>query len=106
MAYGTENGVGKIVKVNPATAAIVKQFTILSGPASAPMGIATGFDGNVYFANSQSNTIGELTIGTNGTLLPEIPVPLVGALPNKVTPCFTNGICFSQRGASEIGLLF
>lgn len=106
MAYGTENAVGKIVKVNPATTTLVKQFAILSGATSAPMGIGTGFDGNVYFANSQSNTIGELTVGTTGALLPEIPVPIAGALPNKVTPCFTNGICFSQRGASEIGLLF
>ena len=48
-AYGTENGVGKIIEVNPATAAIVKQFAILSGAASAPMGIATRFDGKVYF---------------------------------------------------------
>jgi streptogramin lyase len=106
MAYGTENGVGKIVKVNPATTTLVKQFAILSGPASAPMGIGTGFDGNLYFANSQSNTIGKLTVGTTGTLLPEIAIPIAGALPNKVTPCFTSGICFSQRGTSGIGVLF
>jgi virginiamycin B lyase len=106
MAYGTENAIGKIVKVNPATTTLVKQFSILSGPTSAPMGVATGFDGNVYFANSQSNTIGELTVGTSGTLMPEISVPVPGALPNKVTPCFTNAVCFSQRGASGIGLLF
>jgi len=38
MTYGTENGVGKIIEVNPPTAAIVTQLAILSGAASAPMG--------------------------------------------------------------------
>jgi virginiamycin B lyase len=105
MAYLTENGVGKIAQVNPATTTLVKQFLIPSGRTSAPMGIATGFDGNVYFANSGSNTIGKLTIESGGTMLPETPVPSAGAMSNKVTPCFVTAICFSERGVSGIGVV-
>ena len=105
MAYLTENGVGKIAQVNPATTTLVKQFLIPSGRTSAPMGIATGFDGNIYFANSGSNTIGMLTVGSGGTMMPEVPVPSAGAMSNKVTSCFATAVCFSQRGVSTIGVL-
>jgi virginiamycin B lyase len=106
MAYGTENGVGKIAQVNPGTTKLIRQFAIPSGPRSAPMGIGTGFDGNVYFANSQSNTIGKLNLQVSGGMLSETIVPSPGSLSNKVTPCFMNAVCFSQRGLSQIGVLW
>ena len=105
MAYGTENGVGKIAQVDPATTTLVKQFAIPSGRTSAPMGIATGFDGNIYFANSGSNTIGKLTVGSTPAMMPEIPVPTEGAKSNKVTPCFITAVCFSELRANGIGVL-
>lgn len=105
MAYGTENGVGKIAQVDTATTTLVKQFAIPSGRTSAPMGITTGFDGNIYFANGGSNTIGRLTVGRTGAMMPEIPVPSAGAISNKVTPCFVTAVCFSESGKNGVGIL-
>lgn len=105
MAYGTENGVGKIAQVDTATTTLLQEFSIPSGRKSAPMGIATGLDGNTYFANSQSNTIGKLTLDSHGAIISETPIASAGALPNKITPCFMTAVCFSNRGINEIGVL-
>ena len=105
LAYGTLNGIGAIVQVDPIKTTLLKQFAIPSGRASAPMGIATGFDGNVYFANSQANTIGKMTRSESGTTISELPVPSPGAAPNKMTPCFSTAVCFSERGINAIGVL-
>jgi virginiamycin B lyase len=105
LAYGTLNGIGKIVQVDPASTGLLKQFAIPSGRASAPMGVATGFDGNIYFANSASNTIGKLTYSGASATISEAPVPSAGVAPNKITPCFATAVCFGEQKSNAIGVL-
>lgn len=98
--YFTEYNVDKIGRVDMTTLKI-SQWNALSLNAK-PMGIATGYDGNIYFAESNVNKLAKMTPG--GTSMTEYNVPITGSLPNKVTPCFSSEVCFSERGASYMGV--
>jgi virginiamycin B lyase len=100
LPYFTEYNANKIGEVDP-TAFAITQWGIPS-VNSQPMGIATGADGNIYFAESASDKIGKLA--SNGSIT-EYLVPTPKALPNKVTACFRTAICFSERGTNQLGVL-
>lgn len=99
--YFAEYNVNKVGRISMSTG-VITQWDIPSS-GSNPMGIATGLDGNIYFAESTTDILAELPIG--GGTITEYPVPTPNALPNKVSPCFTADVCFSERGAPQIGVL-
>jgi virginiamycin B lyase len=67
------------------------------------MGIATGSDRNLYFAERMGNRIGLLPLG--GGAITEYSVPTSNAFPNKHTLGADGLIYFAEQAASKIGRL-
>ena len=67
-------------------------------PGSGPAGLATGLDGNVWFAEETGNRIGRLT---PGGLLTEFPLSVPARRPFGVSPA-ADGVAFTER-AGGIG---
>jgi virginiamycin B lyase len=89
------HSVGRITPLGTIT-----EFPISPGGGWPPGGIASGPDGNVWFAQGQANSIGLMS--TSGVLT-EYSVPTTGGFPVDVTVGSDGNVWFSEANASKIG---
>jgi hypothetical protein len=79
---------------------VITEFPLPTS-GSAPVGIASGADGNLWFAEEIGNQIGRIT--TAGTIT-EFPVPTSGTLPLYITSGPDGNLWFTEQGsAGKIG---
>jgi len=96
------NKIGRIT-----TAGAVTEFTVpttvpdspITGTSSAPHGIASGPDGNLWFTESKGNKIGCIT--TSGVIT-EFALPTGGAYPEGITAGPDGNLWFTE-GSGRIG---
>jgi streptogramin lyase len=78
----------------------ITEFSVSAGGGWPPGGIASGPDGNLWFAQGHANAIGRLS--PSGTLT-EYSVPTPGGFPVDVTVGSDGNVWFSEANASKIG---
>jgi len=77
----------------------INQFPIPTA-ASAPIGIASGPDGNLWFTEAGANNIGRITPGGAFT---EFPIPMPASQPQAIASGPDGNLWFTQPGVDNIG---
>jgi streptogramin lyase len=90
------NGVDRIGRIT--TEGVISEFALPAG--SAPAGIVTGPDGNLWFTEASGKKIGRITpLGT----VTEFPVPTAGSRPLYITSCPDGNLWFTEFVGNKIG---
>jgi streptogramin lyase len=90
------NGVDRIGRIT--TEGAISEFALPAG--SAPAGIVTGPDGNLWFTETSGNKIGRITpLGT----VTEFPVPTAGSRPLYITSGPDGNLWFTEETGNKIG---
>jgi virginiamycin B lyase len=84
---------------NHARAQAITEFPIPT-PSSSPLGITTGPDGALWFAESEGNNIGRIT--TAGAFI-EFSIPTALSYPIGITTGPDGALWFTEQGGSKIG---
>src|SRR5258708_19154237 len=77
----------------------INQFPIPT-TSSAPIGIASGPDGNLWFTEAGANNIGRITTGGAFTEFPILPA---GSQPQDIASGPDGNLWFTQPGVDNIG---
>jgi streptogramin lyase len=77
----------------------INQFPIPT-TSSAPIGIASGPDGNLWFTEAGANNIGRITPGGAFT---EFPIPMPASQPQDIASGPDGNLWFTQPGVDNIG---
>ena len=99
LSLGAENLEDRLLLTS--SSAAISQFPIPAG--SDAVGITTGSDGNLYFADSQNNSIDEINSTTHAISV--FPIPTPASQPMGVTSVSKGNIYFTQSSTDEIGEL-
>ena len=92
-AHPGRNSVGRMT-----TAGSIKEFPILDG--LAPLGIAAGPDGSLWFTESAGNRIGRIT--TAGEIT-EFPIPTSASSPLSIAAGRDGSLWFTEQSGNKIG---
>jgi streptogramin lyase len=99
----TDGAGNRIDQINPATGAIIGQFTPPTAN-SLPSDMTAGPDQNLYFTEEDGDQIGAFN-PSNPTVISEIRVPTPGAEPYKIVKGQDGNVWFSESRNSAIGVV-
>jgi virginiamycin B lyase len=97
---GTVIGSGPLPTPTPVVPHVSAEFTVPTA-ASAPQGIALGFDGFIYFAETAGNNIGKMT---TGGVFTETAVPTANAGAFGVAGMPDGSIWYTENTANKIAM--
>ncbi|PYX77303.1 MAG: hypothetical protein DMG66_07410 [Acidobacteria bacterium] len=83
----------------PASLAASTDFLVPPGPQDNPLGIVTGPDGNLWYTNSNSRSIGRIT---PSGVITTFPVP-GGVFPDQITKGADGNLWFTDALADFVG---
>ena len=83
----------------PASLAASTDFLVPPGPQDNPLGIITGPDGNLWFTNSNSRSIGRIT---PSGVITTFPVP-GGVFPDQIAKGADGNLWFTESGFGGVG---
>jgi virginiamycin B lyase len=84
----------------PTSTPVVTEFSIPTG-GSNPIGITSGPDGALWFAESNANKIGRMPTSGSGTA--EFPIPTSGSSPYFIAVGSDGALWFTEYGGNRIG---
>ncbi|MBV8371239.1 MAG: CHAP domain-containing protein [Candidatus Eremiobacteraeota bacterium] len=84
----------------PTPTPVITEFSIPTG-GSNPIGIASGPDGALWFAESNASKIGRMP--TSGTGTSEYPIPTSGSSPYFIAAGSDGALWFTEYGGNKIG---
>jgi virginiamycin B lyase len=98
----TENGPGIVAQIIPTKsgAPVINEFA-LPNAASHPLGITTGRDGNVWFAETAGDKIGRINEKTK--VITEFAVPRANSGPFWISPGPDNALWFTEINGDHLG---
>ena len=79
----------------------IEEFSLPAGANSHAVGITTGSDGNVWFAEVFANKIGKIDENTHA--ITEFDVPTANSQPFWITPGPDGALWFTERAAGKLG---
>jgi virginiamycin B lyase len=72
-------------------------------PGAGPVGITSGPDGAIYFAENVANRIGRMEL--TGRLSAEYPIPTADSHPIQIAAGPGQTIWFTEQAANQLGML-
>ena len=81
----------------PASLAASTDFLVPPGPQDNPLGIVTGPDGNLWYTNSNSRSIGRIT---PSGVITTFPVP-GGVFPDQIAKGADGNLWFTDQGTTK-----
>ncbi len=88
-----------LIAARGADGQVVVEYPVTT-PASAPQGIASGSDGNLWFTEDAANQIGRIT---PAGVVTEFPIPTPNTLPVGIAAGSDGALWFTERNAGQIG---
>ncbi|HEY6928542.1 MAG TPA: hypothetical protein VJA66_02595 [Thermoanaerobaculia bacterium] len=78
---------------------VITEFPVPTA-SSGPLGIATGWDGAIWFTEQTANKIGRITAAG---VITEFPIPMAGVQPTRISIAGDGNMWFTAVGKSVLG---